>query len=239
MNILKIKLLGAALLFTSSTAFAQPTFYAASGVSNADTIILRAWPSKISRKINNIPHNTINIEATGKHIFKENKKWLQVKFQNDTGWTEAENLAEMQAVPQTEVAANSLPHANQPTNTASAFTYSNQAALPQATPQAQAAPLQAIPQTQAPQQVSPKSYAITSLQQVPDGIPWTAEEDTIYHDPTPQQLVSENLIEKVKATHTLVVINKNTPADSDERGENLAVNRYENIQASMTVQYQR
>ena len=205
MKILKIKLIGAALFFASTTTFAEPTYFAVNDIPDASTLILRAWPSVTSKPIHNIPHNAVKIEATGKHIFKENKKWLQIMYQNSVGWVVADYLAEMQAAPtQAPVASNM--QQRETLNEAAAFNYSQQTA------------------------------AITQ-QPVPEGIPWTPEQDTIYHDPTGQQLTGENPIERVEATHTLVVINKNQDA-ADLRGENLTGNRYESIQASMSVQYQ-
>jgi len=76
-----------------------------------------------------------------------------------------------------------------------------------------------------------------SPQASPEAIRWTPEEDTIYHDPTSQQLAGENPIERVDVTHTLAVVNNNVE-NVDLRGETLTVNRYESIQASMSVQYQ-
>jgi len=204
MNILKIKLIGAALLFTSSTAFAEPDYYAVSGISDASSLILRAWPSSSSNPINNIPHNAIKIETTGKHIFKENKKWLQVMYQNNVGWVEADYLAIMQAASVQPIATTKTQPAETTGNTA-AFTYSQQ------------------------------TTTVGNQQLAPQNIPWTPEEDTIYNDPTPSQLAGTNLIERVEATHTLVVINNNK---GDFPGESIAGNRYESIHASMSVQYQ-
>ena len=206
MNILKIKLFGAALFFASSTTFAEPTYYAVSGISDTSTLVLRAWPSAKSKPINNIPHNTVKIETTGKHIFKENRKWLQIMYQNTVGWVEADYLAQMQVAPAQPQVANNAQQQRETLNNAAAFNYAQQTAA-------------------------------VSQQQVPEGIPWTPEEDTIYHDPTAQQLSGENPIERVEATHTLVVINKGQD-DGDYRGENIAGNRYESIHASMSVQYQ-
>jgi len=206
MNTLKIKLFGAALFFASSTTFAEPTYFAVNGIPDASTLILRAWPSVTSKPINNIPHNAVKIETTGKHIFKENKKWLQIMYQNNVGWVVADYLAEMKLAPAIQAPVATNMQQNGTLNEAAAFNYSQQTA------------------------------AITQ-QPVPEGIPWTPEQDTIYHDPTAQQLAGANPIERVEATHTLVVINKNQDA-ADLRGENLAGNRYESIQASMSVQYQ-
>ena len=203
MNILNTKLIGAALLFCSTMAFAQPTYYAVSGISDASQLVLRAWPSSSSKPINNIPHNAVKIETTGKDIFKENKKWLQVMYQNNVGWVEADYLKLMQTE-KDEVIATTQPQ--ETLNEAAAFNYAQQmAALTPQTP--------------------------------PQDIPWTAEQDTIYHDPTGQQFSTEGRIEVVDATHTLVVINKNQDS-GDLRGENIQGNRYENIEASMTVMYQ-
>lgn len=206
MNILKIKLIGAALLFTSSTAFAEPDYFAVSGISETDSLVLRAWPSASSKPINNIPYNAVKIETTGKHIFKENKKWLQVLYQNNVGWAEADYLAAMQVAP-VQQTITTYTRTKETVNNAAEFTYSQQ------------------------------TTTVANQQSAPQNIPWTPEEDTIYNDPTPQQLAGANVIERVEATHTLVVINNNQD-EGDFRGENLAGNRYESIQASMSVQYQ-
>ncbi|MGB1311041.1 MAG: SH3 domain-containing protein [Leucothrix sp.] len=205
MTILKIKLIGAALLLVSSTAFAEanPDYFAVSGIPNTSSLTLRAWPSAGSQPINNIPSNTINIETTGKHIFKENKKWLQVMYQNSVGWVEADYLAIMQA---TAPPVISQPPAQEISEVAS-FSYSQ----PQNTPIKQ--------------------------QPIPDDIPWTPEQDTIYHDPTAQQLLGENPIETVQAKHTLVIIDKKNE-EGDLRAENIAGNRYQSVEASMSVIYQ-
>lgn len=206
MNILKTKLIGASLLFASSAAFAEPDYFAVSGVSDANSLILRAWPSSDSKPINNIPHNAIKIEATGKNIFKENKKWIQIKYQNNIGWTEADYLSAMQAAPAQPAVANNT-QATETNNNLDIFTYS-------------------------------QLVTATSAQQsIPQNLPWTTEEDTIYHDPTAKQFAGANLLEIVEATHTLAVINSNKD-DGDFRGENVAGNRYESIQASMSVVYQ-
>lgn len=205
MKILKIKLIGAALFFASTTAFAEPTYFAVNGIPDASSLVLRAWPSASSQPIGNIPHNAVKIEATGKDIIKENKKWLQVTYQNKVGWTEAGYLSPIQASPtQTNIAKPT--QVTETVNNAAAFNYSQQASA-------------------------------ASQQPAQQNIPWTAEQDTIYDDPTGKQLAAGNLIETVDATHTLVVINKNQEAE-DLRGENLAGNRYESIEASMSVQYQ-
>jgi len=204
MNILKIKLIGAVLLFASSTAVAEPEFFAVSGISDASSLILRAWPSSGSKPINNIPHNAVKIETTGKHIFKENKKWLQVMYQNSVGWVEANYLSKMQVTPTQHANAQPAQTLNSPVS----FNYSQQ--------------------------------TIANQQAVPKDIPWTPEEDTIYHDPTGQQLAGAtgNIIERVEATHTLVVINSNQD-EGDFKGENLETgNRYGSIHASMSVIYQ-
>jgi len=165
MNILKIKLIGAALLLSGSTAFAQPSYYAVSGIPDASSLVLRAWPSASSQPINNIPHDAVKIETS-----------------------------------------TSAPQPQETLNKAAAFNYAQQTA------------------------------ALTQ-QVIPEGIPWSKEADTIYHDPTPQQFSADSQIEVVDATHTLVVINKNSD-NGDLRGENLEGNRYESIQASMSVMYQ-
>ena len=204
MNSLKIKLIGAALLFASSTAFAQSAYYEINGVPNASSLILRAWPSSSSQPINNIPHDAIKIETTGKDIFKENKKWLQVIYQNSVGWVEADYLAQMQ-VP-----------ALQPTD---------------ATTAVQSATINSPAAFNCSQQI-----VTVSKEPTLKAITWTPEEDTIYHDPTLKQIDTSNQIEKAKATHTLVAPN-NQGTDGDLRGENLTGNRYENIKASMSVQF--
>ena len=208
MNILKIKLIGAALLLSGSTAFAQPSYYAVSGIPDASSLVLRAWPSSSSQPINNIPHDAVKIETTGKDIFKENKKWLQIMYKNSVGWVEADYLAQMQTVApsQQQVLTTNVPQPQETLNKAAAFNYAQQTA--------------ALTQEVATQK-----------------IPWSAEADTIYDDPTPQQFSAERQIETVDATHTLVVINKNSDI-GDLRGENLEGNRYESIQASMSVMYQ-
>ena len=210
MNILKIKLIGAALLLSGTTAFAQPSYYAVSGIPDASSLVLRAWPSASSQPINNIPHDAVKIETTGKDIFKENKKWLQIMYKNSVGWVEADYLAQMQApaapAPAQQIASTSAPQPQETLNKAAAFNYAQQTA------------------------------ALTQ-QVIPEGIPWSKEADTIYHDPTPQQFSADSQIEVVDATHTLVVINKNSD-NGDLRGENLEGNRYESIQASMSVMYQ-
>ena len=204
MNILKIKLIGATLLLASSTAFAQPSYYAVSGISDAGSLVVRAWPSSSSQPINNIPHNAIRVEATGRDIFKENKKWLQVKHQNSTGWVEADYLVEMQPIAPTPTAITQPPAV---ADSSAAFSY------------------------------SPTTVAVS---QQPDtqNVPWTPEEDTIYHDPTAQQLSVEDQIQTVEASHTLVVINNNLEPE-DLRGENITGNRYQHIEASMSVMYQQ
>ena len=209
MNILRIKLVGAILLFSSATAFAEPTYLSVTGLSTASSLTQRAWPSSSSRPINNIPYNATNIEATGRHIFKEDKKWLQITYQNNTGWVEASYLTEMQAASaQQLIEATAVTAPTLDANSANEFNYSQQ-------------------------------FTASQQAAVPKNIPWTAQEDTIYHDPTPQQLAGPgaNIIERVEATHTLVVINKKQD-EGDFRGENVAGNRYESIQASMSVQYQ-
>ena len=204
MNILKIKLIGAVILFSSTTVLAQPTYFTVNGISDASSLVLRAWPSANSKTINNIPHNAVKIETTGKDIFKENKKWLQVIYQNNVGWVEAGYLVQMKTPTEQAAIANNPPQ--ETLDKAAAFNYAQQTAAlaPQAPPQ---------------------------------DIPWTAEEDTIYNDPTGQHFSSEGRIETVDATHTLVVINKNLD-NGDLRDENIEGNRYENIEASMTVMYQ-
>ena len=206
MNKLTTTLIGAALLFVSTSVLAQPSYYAVKGIPDASSLVLRAWPSSGSKPVANIPHNASKIETTGKQIEKEGKQWRQVIFQNNVGWAEADYLSEMSN--QTQQAATPASLQPETINAAAEFNYSGQTQV-----------------------------AGIPAQSIPDNIPWTAEQDTIYHDPTGQQLSGPNGIETVEAKHTLVVINKNAE-EGDLRGENLAGNRYENIEASMSVMYQ-
>lgn len=200
MTILKIKLLGAALFFVSTTVFAEPTYFAVNGIPDASSLVLRAWPSPGSQPVNNIPHNAVKIEATGKQIFKDDKQWLQVIYQNNIGWAEANYLTPMQVFIPQPATDNSI-QTNDAVNTTS-FSYI--------------------------QQVTPEPQA------TPQDVPWTSQQDTIYHDPT----IDINLVERVETTHSLVVISSNQD-QGDFKGENIASgNRYGDIQATMSVVYQ-
>jgi uncharacterized membrane protein len=61
-------------------------------VSHAGKLRLRAWPGKKSRVKASLPYNAKDLVETGKSVTKKKSRWVQVTWQNKTGWVNARYL---------------------------------------------------------------------------------------------------------------------------------------------------
>jgi uncharacterized protein YraI len=222
MKKLTIRHLAASVLLMSQSAFAMPNYYAVSGVPENSTITLRAWPSPISKPLLAIPATSPPIEATGKSIMVNNQPWLQINYQERTGWVEAAYLEP------TTVAAS---EPQQATNTAPNYFTPPEAQAPQAqTTQTEIANNAEVfsygSQPNAPQP-SPASATAPEQSENINGYPWSATADTIYDDPN-----ADRRTYQPKPADT--VYSALAPASAeriiDLRAENIAGNRYESIE---------
>jgi len=208
MKKLTIRHLAASVLLMSQSAFAMPNYYAVSGVPENSTITLRAWPSPISKPLLAIPATSPPIEATGKSIMVNSQPWLQINYQERTGWVEAAYLEPTTvAASEPQQATNTAPnYFTPPEAQAPLFSYGSQPNAPQPSPVNAAAPEQA---------------------ENINGYPWSATADTIYDDPN-----ADSRAYQPKPADT--VYSALAPASAeriiDLRTENIAGNRYESIE---------
>lgn len=63
--------------------------YKVTKVSRSGKLHLRAWPSGKSRIKASLPYNAKDLVETGKQINKGQSRWVQVKWQEQTGWVNA------------------------------------------------------------------------------------------------------------------------------------------------------
>lgn len=61
-------------------------------VSHSGKLRLRAWPSSKSRVKASLPYNAKDLVETGKQVTKNKSRWVQVTWQNYTGWVNAHYL---------------------------------------------------------------------------------------------------------------------------------------------------
>jgi len=200
---------GASLFMVNLSAHAQTTYYTTAGVPESSTLTLRAWPSHASKPIANIPFNTTAIIPTGKNIMLHEDKWIQIGFEDKTGWVEATYV--------TKLAVQQQP------------TQATQQTQPVAAPQIQAASISAPTPTQAPaqQQFHPEPNH--------PPVPWSARADSIYLDPNaPAQ--QPQLPEVITTTHSVVVI-PSKAEEIDLRSEDVTHSRYSSIDTAFSIRF--
>lgn len=226
MKKLRIRHFAASLLLMSQNAFAMPNYYAVSGVPENSSLTLRAWPSPISKPLLAIPANTPPIEATGKSILVNNQPWLQVNYQDRTGWVEAAYLQPTTiAEPEPQQTASTEPNYFTPPesqttqaepetvqaeteNSASVFSYSSAPNAPQPQQTSEATPSSSQPNNH-------------------NGYPWSEAADTIYDNPN-----ADRRAYQPQANDTVYSALAPVSADRiiDLRTEDVAGNRYESIE---------
>jgi uncharacterized membrane protein len=77
---------------TMSYAKAKTTIYKVTKLSPDSTLKLRAWPSPKSRIKTQLPYNAKDLTETGKQRIIGKTKWLEVNWQQNQGWVEADYL---------------------------------------------------------------------------------------------------------------------------------------------------
>lgn len=212
---LRIRHLAASVLLMSQSTFAMPNYYAVSGVPENATITMRAWPSPISKPLFSIPADSPPVEATGKSIMVNNQPWLQINYQERTGWVEAAYLEPTTITPpEPQATNNTTPNYFTPpesqttqtdtTNGAAVFSYSS-------------AP--STPQHQDTNNTPEQTESI-------NGYPWSKAADTIYDDPN-----ADRRAYQAKPADSVYSALTPTTAERmiDLRAENIAGNRYESI----------
>ncbi len=87
-----IALIGLDASISVSHAQTKVKIYKVTKVSHNGKLRLRAWPSSKSRIKASLPHNAKDLVETGKQVSKKDSRWIQVKWQNKTGWVNARYL---------------------------------------------------------------------------------------------------------------------------------------------------
>ncbi len=95
---------------TISMAYAKSniTIFKVTKVSTKNKLRLRAWPSPKSRVKVSLPHNAVDLLATGKKKNLGKSKWIEVKWQNNQGWVNARYLKKTGVLP---ISINKTPSA--------------------------------------------------------------------------------------------------------------------------------
>jgi uncharacterized membrane protein len=87
-----IALIGLDASISVSHAQTKVKIFKVTKVSHSGKLRLRAWPGTKSRVKASLPYNAKDLVATGKQVTKKNSRWVQVKWQNKTGWVNARYL---------------------------------------------------------------------------------------------------------------------------------------------------
>ncbi len=87
-----IALIGLDASISVTHAQTKVKIYKVTKVSQSGKLRLRAWPSTKSRIKASLPHNAKDLVETGKQLSKNNSRWVQVKWQDKTGWVNARYL---------------------------------------------------------------------------------------------------------------------------------------------------
>lgn len=221
MKKLRIRHFAASVLLMSQSAFAMPNYYAVSGVPENGTITMRAWPSPISKPLFSIPASSPPVEATGKSIMVNSQPWLQINYQDRTGWVEAAYLEPTTInPPEPQATNNAAPNYFTPPESQ---TTQAEAAQTETTNGAAVFSYSSAPGTPQHQDTNNTPEQTENV----DGYPWSKAADTIYDDPNAdrrayQAKPADSVYSALAPTTTERMI--------DLRAENIAGNRYESIE---------